>query len=712
LVVVIAGISIVLLNRSASLQVETAAQSAINLGLSHANDIQRRYEVYLGVGRVVAQIMNNYADIDVSNRRDYFQGILEGVFTSNTRIIALYAVWKPNFLDDDSLHIGEPGTSQTGQFIPLYSRETGSVVMRICRDYEEILDGITNIEYMSDPEPRIVADNLTYTFDMVIPIIANGTNTITGAVGIIVDISFLQPVVDAIKPYDGSIAAVYSNNGTILAHYNKDMIGKNINDADSGLYGDHIEAAASAIRSSQMYDMREYVPALDASFQMVFQPVVIGGMGNSMSLMLGLPESQILSSVQKMIMFTIILAVAVVIIVSIIIFFVSGSITKPIVNVTLTLKDISEGEGDLTKSINYSAKDEIGDLSHYFNQTMEKIKKLIVMIKHQAAELLDIGSDLASNMTETAASVNQIAANIQSMKSHVGNQSAEVDETGVAMEKISADISNLNNQIDRQSESVSQSSSAIEEMLANIQSVTSTLIKNASNVRNLAESSGVGRAGLEDVAAAIQGIARESEGLLEINSVMENIASQTNLLSMNAAIEAAHAGEAGKGFAVVADEIRKLAESSSEQSKTIGGVLKKIKDSIDKITRATDEVLSKFEIIDSGVRTVSEQEENIRNAMEEQGQGSKQILEAVSMLNEITGGVKVSAENMNISSKDVIQTSRTLESITREITNGMSEMAAGADQINTAVTHVNSISEKNKENIDVLVREVSKFKVD
>jgi methyl-accepting chemotaxis protein len=128
----------------------------------------------------------------------------------------------------------------------------------------------------------------------------------------------------------------------------------------------------------------------------------------------------------------------------------------------------------------------------------------------------------------------------------------------------------------------------------------------------------VWRNGLQDVAAGIQQIARESEGLLEINAVIENIASQTNLLSMNAAIEATHAGEAGKGFAVVADEIRKLAESSGEQSKTISSMLKKIKDSIDKITRSTDAVLNKFEAIDSGVKTVSDQEENIRNAMEEQ----------------------------------------------------------------------------------------------
>jgi methyl-accepting chemotaxis protein len=226
------------------------------------------------------------------------------------------------------------------------------------------------------------------------------------------------------------------------------------------------------------------------------------------------------------------------------------------------------------------------------------------------------------------------------------------------------------------------------------------------------EASEVGRGGLQEVATDIQEIARESEGLLEINAVMENIASQTNLLSMNAAIEAAHAGEAGKGFAVVADEIRKLAESSGEQSKTISTVLKKIKESIDKITRSTDNVLGKFEAIESGVKIVADQEENIRNAMEEQGAGSKQILEAIGQVNEITQQVKGGSLEMLDGSKEVIQESKNLEKVTQEITGGMNEMATGAEQINIAVNRVNELSGHNRDNIDVLVREVSRFKIE
>jgi methyl-accepting chemotaxis protein len=265
--------------------------------------------------------------------------------------------------------------------------------------------------------------------------------------------------------------------------------------------------------------------------------------------------------------------------------------------------------------------------------------------------------------------------------------------------------------VEQQTSSVAQSSSAIEQMLANIQSVRATLVKNVDNVTGLMEASDVGRTGLQDVAADIQEIARESEGLLEINAVMQNIARQTNLLSMNAAIEAAHAGETGKGFAVVADEIRKLAESSSEQSKTISAVLKKIKGSIDKITTSTDNVLNKFEAIEGGVKTVSDQEAHIRHAIEEQGAGSKQILESIGQLNEITRQVKGGSEEMLRGSKEVIAESKSLEQASQEITNGMNEMATGAEQINAAVNQVNELSGRNREYISLLVEALSRFKV-
>jgi methyl-accepting chemotaxis protein len=375
------------------------------------------------------------------------------------------------------------------------------------------------------------------------------------------------------------------------------------------------------------------------------------------------------------------------------------------------LRVISHGEGDLSTRIAIKRNDEIDNMAGLFNQTLEKICTMVALIKDQTINLSNVGNELSENMNQTAAAVGEITGNIQSIKGQAINQSASVTETNATMEQVMENINRLNTHVEAQTESVSQSSSAIEQMLANIQSVTSTLIKNAENVQRLTQASDVGRSSLEEVSQDIMGIAKESEGLLEINAVMENIASQTNLLSMNAAIEAAHAGEAGKGFAVVADEIRKLAENSSEQSKTISTVLKKIKESIDKITRSTGVVMDKFQAIDGEVRIVSEQESNIRAAMEEQSVGSKQILEAISQLHDLTQQVKQGSEEMLEGSREVINEGKNLAGATEEITNGINEIASGADYINAAIERVHLVSNNNREHIGALAGEVEKFKV-
>ena len=380
--------------------------------------------------------------------------------------------------------------------------------------------------------------------------------------------------------------------------------------------------------------------------------------------------------------------------------------------VNTILREISLGEGDLTRRIKIDKEDEIGELSTYLNMTLDKIKNLIVIIKDESAKLYDIGNDLASNIQQTTGSVHLITDNIQNIKQKVSGQSASVSQTHAAMEQVTANITKLGKNVEVQTSSISESSSAIEEMLTNVHSVTETLIRNAENVNELIMASDAGHSGMQKVSQDIQNIARESEGLLAINTVMENIASQTNLLSMNAAIEAAHAGESGKGFAVVAGEIRKLAVNSAEQSQTISNVLGKIKKAIDTISASTNTVMQKFEAIDIRVHTVSDQEQNIRNAMEEQGHGSQTILEAVSRMNEQTYMVKHGSDEMRSGSKEVITESKNLEKTTEEISASMNEMARSANEINTAVSHVNEMSKKTREHIQTLFDEVSKFKVE
>jgi methyl-accepting chemotaxis protein len=691
-------------------------QEVTNLAYEHALGIKVWVELYMDAARTAGQIMTKYDSLDPEARRPYFNLILRALLEENPEILATGSCWEPNALDGlDADFVNTEGTDHTGRFIPYWVRSGSALELKPQLGYDTPGVGDfyqiprqTGQETIIEPYTYRINGKEVLMTTLAMPIIHEGR--FMGMANIDIDVSKIQEQVQAIKSYEGAVAIVYTNGGIVSAHFDSQRIGKAMADTEGDVAGPYLNSLMQAIQRGDLFSFSNYVTNLETAMTFVCVPFKMGNTTSPWSLMLGIPQSAINAPIYRMLLIGIIIALAMVAFISIGAFILSQSISKPLKQMVQVLGDI--GEGDLTKRLEAASKDEIGDMTRSFNHTLNKIGGLIKLIRQKAQSLSKTGSDLSMNMNTTAAAINEIAAAIQGLHKQVSHQSDKVGDTGQAIETINAHITGLSAQVEQQAASVSQSSSAIEEMLANIQSVTNTLIKNVDNVQTLAEASGVGRVGLEEVAGNLQNIARDSEGLLEINQVMENIANQTNLLSMNAAIEAAHAGEAGKGFAVVADEIRKLAESSGEQSKTISEVLKKIKDSIDRITRSTKDVLNKFESIDGGIKTLAEQEGHIRNAMEEQGVGSKQILDAVSHLNAISGDVKQRSQVMHGSSKEIIATRQTLESITQEIRHGMHEMASGADQINTVVNQVNDISYQNQKDIDELIQEVNKFKVE
>jgi len=720
LIVVIATISIILLNSSSEIAIKLNRDVIHLIADKEASFWEGRQNARFTMLGTLENIFSQFERFAAEERRDRFDEMILAVMEANPEYLQIYTVWRPNALDGlDARMIGRTGSGPTGQYAASYTRETGDIRPRVNTDIDATYAylnslSINNIrDRVEPPIARQILGRDGYVVRMMRPIVDDNARQIVGAVGYLVNIEQMQDVLEkTVKENDEiSLMAIYANDGTVLAHTFKDRIGKNMKDTE-GFLGDDLQSAIKATMEGTNLHSSSYSPAMHTTLETFFAPARIGNSNVFWSVMVAAREDYILSEVNHMTKLTIVIALVIAAIVAVVIYFVLHFTMMPVVKVAETLKDIAQGEGDLTVKIPEKGKDEITELSRYFNQTIEKIKKLILIIKKEAEILSGIGNELASNMNETAAAVNEITANIQSIKGRVINQSASVTETNATMEQVTINIKKLNTNVEEQNTHVSKASAAIEEMVANIASVTNTLEKNSSNVKNLTNASEDGRSGLQEVAADIQEISRESEGLLEINSVMQNISSQTNLLSMNAAIEAAHAGESGKGFAVVADEIRKLAESSSEQSKTISTVLKKIKESIDKISNSTENVLNKFESIDTNVRTVAQQEDNILHAMEEQGEGSKQILEGIGNVNKITNQVRTGSSEMLEGSQEVIKESLNLEKVTQEISSGMGEMATGADQINIAVTQVNDISTKNRDAIAKLIKEVNRFKVE
>jgi len=405
------------------------------------------------------------------------------------------------------------------------------------------------------------------------------------------------------------------------------------------------------------------------------------------------------------------IGIAILVVALIITFVVASSMIHPIKTTVSALKSIAEGEGDLTVRLEVYGNDEITDLALYFNETIAKIATAIKVIEGNTHTMEEIGSQLASNMTETASSVHEISSNIEGVKEQATCHEASVRETASTVEKIIRTIKNLNSSIETQVASVAMSSSSIEQMVANISSISNTLEKNDELIRELGSATKAGKDTLTTTNSVTAKIAEESGSLMEASTVIQHIAGQTNLLAMNAAIEAAHAGEAGKGFAVVADEIRKLAEESASQGAMITSTLKNLSIEIEGLASSSKIVEAKFNTIFTLSEQVKIMSEQLTEAMKSQESGSQEVLTAIRDIKGVTNEVQSGSAEMLLGSEGVSGEMEKLEQFSRIITDSMNEMATGAIQISRAVQEVACLTNKNKMNIGSLVEEVEKFKV-
>ncbi|MGP1455306.1 MAG: methyl-accepting chemotaxis protein [Treponema sp.] len=394
-----------------------------------------------------------------------------------------------------------------------------------------------------------------------------------------------------------------------------------------------------------------------------------------------------------------------------IVYVISDQIVKPIAGVVAALRNIAQGEGDLTVRLPVSGNDEITDMAEYFNKTIAKIGASIHQVSVNSTAMEEIGNELASHMAETASAVHQINANIDGVKQQAMTQAASVTETAAIIEKIVRTIKQLNNSIETQAASVAQSSASVEQMVANIASIGQTLDKTDAVIKSLTTATGDGKATLVTSNNVTQKIAEESGSLMEASSVIQHIASQTNLLAMNAAIEAAHAGEAGKGFAVVADEIRKLAEDSAMQGKNITATLETLSGEIEVLSASSKTVEEKFNVIFTLAKQVKAMSASLTESMREQEHGSREVLAAIRSINRVTTEVQAGSEEMLKGGASVAEEMQKLDSLTHVITDSMNKMSVGAVKISDAVQEVNEITQKNKRSIENLADEVGKFKI-
>jgi methyl-accepting chemotaxis protein len=369
----------------------------------------------------------------------------------------------------------------------------------------------------------------------------------------------------------------------------------------------------------------------------------------------------------------------------------------------------SAAAGDLTVTPSSSGGDEIGGMAEGLSALLGGFRGLIGALRQKMESLGQTGSDLSANMEQTAAAIHQINANIESTERQISQQSKAVTITAETAERVSMTVEGLGAMIEGQAQAVNESSAAIEEMVSNIGSVSASAETARKFTTELLEVSGDGKSKLETVIQAVEQIARQSEDLMTAAKVISGIASNTNLLAMNASIEAAHAGEWGRGFSVVAQEIRHLAELAAKQSGEISKKLGSVKTGIDAVAETSRKMGQAFSVVFEKVEKVGGIVAQIQGAMAEQNEGSRQVLTGLKNIDEVTLQVRDGAVQMKEGSGQILSAISRLTDANSAVHKNITEIASGTGEINKAVANVLDLTVSNKELIEQAGAAVSRF---
>jgi len=667
---------------------------AKNASEAAASNIGKYLEPYWFTVETIGQIMERYRDLPPDERRNFFNVTLEAMVRENPDILAAWCNFEPNALEgNDSRYIGSPGTLPSGRFTPYWFRTSSGIKLETLEAYDKSEDDFyytlvkkSGATTLFDPYFYTVNGKQILITSLAVPI-RSEKGAIVGIVGLDIQIEEIQKISQSSKPYEDAFTAVFSNDGTVTAHFDPSRIGKKLLESERDMIGPYLEDYLKALKEGRPFSFVRYAPAVGSDMTFFFSPIQVDKSTTPWSLAVAVSTKTVMAPVYDMIRVAVIISIVILAVAIIVAVLMSDSISRPIVKVTSTIKDISEGEGDLTQNIKVQSTDEVGDLALYFNKLMEALrkpigetKKVVEQLAYSSKELSAVSRDLSASSEETVSTAATVASTAEEMSVNINAMAGGAEQASVSANEVAGAAEQM-------STNMNTIAAAIEEMSASINEISN----NAVDARKVA---GYATTKSSEATSTMNRLGVAAKEIGKVTDVIKKIADKTNLLALNATIEAASAGEAGKGFAVVAGEIKELANQSATSADDIARRIDSIQDETSnavEVIRDVSEIIVKInlsiEAIAGHVGQQTKASNEIASNVSQANTGAKRVASAIG---EVAKGSRDIARNASEAATGAINVSQNVYSM-KEVAR---KSSLGASQVNGSSENLFKMAEQ------------------
>jgi len=637
-------------------EIETR-QLSQEIGERYANMIMGELEVAVSAAKTMAVAIENERAQSAPDRKVVI-GLLRKTLETFPNFFGTWATFEPNvfdgrdgeFVNADALH------EASGRFLPYIIRGVSGIEETHTSIPEKSATSASGKWFwypleqkkllLTEPTEYEVAGVKRMMISICVPLLEKGE----AVAGLDISLEKLQAMAARIKIFDTGYGFLLSNTGMIVAHPDKELIGK----ADSDFVDDGIKAdVGKALKEGKPWFYTQMSKATGQEMLYCMTPIVVEGVEGAWSFVVTIPQDKIFENARTVQRLLLGLSLGGLLLLIGAVFVISRQITRPINRTVLMLKDISAGEGDLTRRLEAASRDEIGEMARYFNEFVAKLQGII--------------GSVSSNVGTVAASATELSGVSEQSARGVKDLSARTSSVAAASEEMSANILAVASSMEETSINLNSVATATEEM-----SVTITEI--AANTERARGTTDAASLQVEKFSDMLKDLGAAAQEIGKVTETITSISSQTNLLALNATIEAARAGEAGRGFAVVANEIKELAQKTATATEDIRG-------KIGGIQNATGVAVSDIQQIVQVIGDVSQIVTTIAAAIEEQAVATREVAANIAQATTGVQGANTMTAQMSSVSADMAKDMASIDTVSADIRLGGEKVQASAGEL-------------------------------